>query len=181
MISLVCMVLSMAISLFGLTKIVVVGYGYVGIIGIFAVVIPCIVVGRIKNNRFKKEKESILKEENISNINEKNELQGENGKLNEEQDDMSTEYKDNSSMEDKGDVLKEKDSELKKEQDNTSSKDKDIVSEEGKDDVLKEEDSELIEGQDDISKKDNDSVSEGEDDISKENVPVERQDDTYIK
>ncbi|KRU23778.1 hypothetical protein VT91_15050 [Clostridium sporogenes] len=181
LISLVCMVLSMAISLFGLTKIVVVGYGYVGIIGIFAVVIPCIVVGRIKNNRFKKEKESILKEENISNINEKNELQGENGKLNEEQDDMSTEYKDNSSMEDKGDVLKEKDSELKKEQDNTSSKDKDIVSEEGKDDVLKEEDSELIEGQDDISKKDNDSVSEGEDDISKENVPVERQDDTYIK
>ncbi len=49
LISFVCMVLSMAISLFGLTKIVVIGYGYVGIIGIFAVVIPCIVVGRIKN------------------------------------------------------------------------------------------------------------------------------------
>ncbi len=45
------MVLSMAISLFGLTKIVVVGYGYVGIIGIFAVVIPCIVVGRIKKQQ----------------------------------------------------------------------------------------------------------------------------------
>jgi uncharacterized membrane protein YkvI len=56
-ISFVCMVLSMAISLFGLTKIVVVGYGYVGVIGIFTVVIPCIVVGRIKNNKFKKEKD----------------------------------------------------------------------------------------------------------------------------
>ncbi|GAA0733283.1 hypothetical protein GCM10008906_03860 [Clostridium oceanicum] len=55
-ISFICMILSMAISLFGLTKIVVVGYGYVGVIGIFAVVIPCIVVGRIKNSRFKKKK-----------------------------------------------------------------------------------------------------------------------------
>ncbi len=54
------MVLSMAISLFGLTKIVVVGYGYVGIIGIFAVVIPCIVVGRMKNNRFKKREEKYI-------------------------------------------------------------------------------------------------------------------------
>lgn len=59
LISLVCMLFSMAISLFGLTKIVSIGYGYVGIIGIFAVVIPCIVVGRIKNSRFKKEKDSV--------------------------------------------------------------------------------------------------------------------------
>jgi uncharacterized membrane protein YkvI len=58
LISFVCMVLSMAISLFGLTKIVVVGYGYVGVIGIFTVVIPCIVVGRIKNNKFKKDKDN---------------------------------------------------------------------------------------------------------------------------
>lgn len=142
LISLVCMVLSMAISLFGLTKIVVVGYGYVGIIGIFAVVIPCIVVGRIKNNRFKKEKESILLEE---------------------QNDISNEYQNSASVEDKSDMLKEKDSELKEEQDNISKKDKDIASKEDKDDVLKEEDSELIEDQDDISEED------------EENVPVEDQ------
>lgn len=59
MISLVSMMLSMAISLFGLTKIVVVGYGYVGVIGIFTVVIPCIIGGRIKNNKFKKEHSNI--------------------------------------------------------------------------------------------------------------------------
>lgn len=59
LISFVCMAFSMGISLFGLTKIVVVGYGYVGILGIFVVVIPCIVVGRIKNSRFKKEKDSV--------------------------------------------------------------------------------------------------------------------------
>lgn len=191
LISLVCMVLSMAISLFGLTKIVVVGYGYVGIIGIFAVVIPCIVVGRIKNNRFKKEKESILLEE---------------------QNDISNEYQNSASVEDKSDMLKEKDSALKEEQDNISKKDKDIASKEDKDDVLKEnkesisvedqvdvlkgeqdsvpedaddtleEDKESvsIEDQDDILKEEQDSVSEGEDDTlkeDKENVEVEGQDD----
>ncbi len=168
LISLVCMVLSMAISLFGLTKIVVVGYGYVGIIGIFAVVIPCIVVGRIKNNRFKKEKESILLEE---------------------QNDISNEYQNSASVEDKSDMLKE-------EQDNISKKDKDIASKEDKDDVLKEEGSELIEDQDDISEEDEenvsvedqvdvlkgeqDSVPEGADDTleeDKESVSIEDQDD----
>lgn len=149
LISLVCMVLSMAISLFGLTKIVVVGYGYVGIIGIFAVVIPCIVVGRIKNNRFKKEKESILLEE---------------------QNDILNEYQNNASVEDKSDMLKEKDSALKEEQDNISQKDKDIASKEDKDDVLKEEDSELIEDQDDISEEDEENVPvEGPDNTLKEN------------
>ncbi|AUM95998.1 MULTISPECIES: YkvI family membrane protein [Clostridium] len=175
LISLVCMVLSMAISLFGLTKIVVVGYGYVGIIGIFAVVIPCIVVGRIKNNRFKKEKESILLEE---------------------QNDISNEYQNSASVEDKSDMLKEKDSTLKEEQDNISKKDKDIASKEDKDDVLKEEDSELIEDQDDISEEDEenvpvedqvdvlkgeqDSVPEDADDTleeDKESVSIEDQDD----
>ncbi|HDK7168577.1 TPA: hypothetical protein PTV44_002462 [Clostridium botulinum] len=149
LISLVCMVLSMAISLFGLTKIVVVGYGYVGIIGIFAVVIPCIVVGRIKNNRFKKEKESILLEE---------------------QNDILNEYQNNASVEDKSDMLKEKDSALKEEKDNISQKDKDIASKEDKDDVLKEEDSELIEDQDDISEEDEENVPvEGPDNTLKEN------------
>ncbi|ACO84728.1 membrane protein [Clostridium botulinum] len=149
LISLVCMILSMAISLFGLTKIVVIGYGYVGIIGIFAVVIPCIVVGRIKNNRFKKEKESILLEE---------------------QNDISNEYQNSASVEDKSDMLKEKDSALKEEQDNISKKDKDIASKEDKDDVLKEEDSELIEDQDDISEEDEENVPvEGPDNTLKEN------------
>jgi uncharacterized membrane protein YkvI len=55
LISMVSMVFSMGISLFGLTKIVSVGYGYVGIIGIFAVIIPCIFGGRIKNSRYKKQ------------------------------------------------------------------------------------------------------------------------------
>lgn len=55
LISLISMVLSMAISLFGLTKIVSIGYGYVGIIGIFTVIIPCIFGGRIKNAKFKKQ------------------------------------------------------------------------------------------------------------------------------
>ncbi|HBJ2611762.1 TPA: hypothetical protein LA742_000159 [Clostridium botulinum] len=175
LISLVCMVLSMAISLFGLTKIVVVGYGYVGIIGIFAVVIPCIVVGRMKNNRFKKEKKSILLEE---------------------QNDISNEYQNSASVDDEDDMLKEKDSALKEEQDNISKKDKDIVSKEDKDDVLKEEDSELIEDQDDISEEDEenvpvkdqvdvlkgeqDSVPEDADDTleeDKESVSIEDQDD----
>lgn len=175
LISLVCMVLSMAISLFGLTKIVVVGYGYVGIIGIFAVVIPCIVVGRMKNNRFKKEKKSILLEE---------------------QNDISNEYQNSASVDDEGDMLKEKDSALKEEQDNISKKDKDIASKEDKDDVLKEEDSELIEDQDDISEEDEenvpvedqvdvlkgeqDSVPEDADDTleeDKESVSIEDQDD----
>lgn len=55
LISLISMSLSMAISLFGLTKIVSIGYGYVGIIGIFGVIIPCIFGGRIKNSRYKKQ------------------------------------------------------------------------------------------------------------------------------
>ncbi len=53
-IALIAMLLSMGISFFGLDKIVAVGYGYVGIIGIFTVLIPCIVVGRIKNMNFAK-------------------------------------------------------------------------------------------------------------------------------
>lgn len=77
LISFVCMVLSMAISLFGLTKIVVIGYGYVGVIGIFAVVIPCIVAGRIKNNKFKKEqKENHIIKEDQDNISKKDEENG---------------------------------------------------------------------------------------------------------
>ncbi|ACA55925.1 hypothetical protein ACLD43_15560 [Clostridium botulinum] len=181
LISLVCMVLSMAISLFGLTKIVVIGYGYVGIIGIFVVVIPCIVVGRIKNNKFKKEqKENHILKEDQDNISKKDKdstteedrddvSKKEVSELKEDRDDISKENEDSTSEEDKDDALKEEDSELKKDQDDILKEDKDSASEEEQDDVLKEEDSELEKDQDGISKKDEDSVSvdDKDDNISK--------------
>ncbi|MCW6075893.1 YkvI family membrane protein [Clostridium sporogenes] len=116
LISLVCMVLSMAISLFGLTKIVVVGYGYVGIIGIFAVVIPCIVVGRIKNNRFKKEKESMSVEDQVD-------------VLKREQDSVSIEGQD--------DILKEEQDSVSEGEDDMLKEDKENVAIEGQDDMEK--------------------------------------------
>ncbi|NFM78037.1 hypothetical protein FDC04_04190 [Clostridium botulinum] len=191
LISLVCMVLSMAISLFGLTKIVVVGYGYVGIIGIFAVVIPCIVVGRIKNNRFKKEKESILLEEqndisnedqNSASVEDKgNVLKGEDSELIEDQDDISEEDEENVPVEGPDNTLKEnKESMLLEDQVDVLKGEQDSVPE-GADDMLKEDkESMSIEGQDDMLKGEQDSVSEGEDDTlkeDKENVAVEGQDD----
>ncbi|HDK7163680.1 TPA: hypothetical protein PTV74_001267 [Clostridium botulinum] len=187
LISLVCMILSMAISLFGLTKIVVIGYGYVGIIGIFAVVIPCIVVGRIKNNKFKKEKkenhiskedqddiskkdkDSILEgQDDISKEDKDDVLKQEGSELKEDQDDISKENEDSTSEEDKDDVLKEEVSELKENQDDTSKENEDSASKEDKDDAL-EEDSELKKDQDYISKEDKGSASEEEqDDVLKE-------------
>ncbi|KOM97873.1 membrane protein [Clostridium botulinum] len=187
LISLICMILSMAISLFGLTKIVVIGYGYVGIIGIFAVVIPCIVVGRIKNNKFKKEKkenhiskedqddiskkdkDSILEgQDDISKEDKDDVLKQEGSELKEDQDDISKENEDSTSEEDKDDVLKEEVSELKENQDDTSKENEDSASKEDKDDAL-EEDSELKKDQDYISKEDKGSASEEEqDDVLKE-------------
>jgi uncharacterized membrane protein YkvI len=63
LLSLCCMVLSMAISLFGLTAIVQIGYGYTGILGIFVVIIPVLTVGHIKNKKFKKEHQNVVEEE----------------------------------------------------------------------------------------------------------------------
>ncbi|NFL95579.1 hypothetical protein FDB73_04275 [Clostridium botulinum] len=179
LISLVCMILSMAISLFGLTKIVVIGYGYVGVIGIFAVVIPCIVVGRIKNNKFKKEQQSILienKDDTSSKEDNHNVLIGDQDDMLEknkdsilqDQDDISKENEDSTSEEDKDDVLKEEVSELKENQDDASKENEDSASKEDKDDAL-EEDSELKKDQDYISKEDKGSASEEEqDDVLKE-------------
>ncbi|MCR1934073.1 hypothetical protein ACQX0N_02605 [Clostridium tepidum] len=171
LISLICMVLSMAISLFGLTKIVVVGYGYVGVIGIFAVVIPCIVVGKIKNNKFKKEQENILKEKNISNLNEDNELQEEKdnvlkekkGKLDEEQEEQN-----DISTEDKGDVIKEEDNTLNDKENDTLSDQKEDELEENHEDMLKKEDDELNEKEDNVSNEDKNSISKDEEDVVKE-------------
>jgi uncharacterized membrane protein YkvI len=63
LLSLCCMVLSMAISLFGLTAIVQIGYGYTGILGIFVVIIPVLTVGHMKNKKFKKEDQNVVEEE----------------------------------------------------------------------------------------------------------------------
>lgn len=193
LISLVCMLLSMTISLFGLTKIVVVGYGYVGIIGIFAVVIPCIVVGRIKNNRFKKEKESILLEErnNISN-------EDQNSPSVEDQDDISEEDEENvpvedpdntlkenkesMSVEDQVDVLKGEQDSVPEDADDTLEEDKESVSTEDKDDILKEEQDSVSEGEDDRLKGDKENVAvEGQDDMQKgdkESISIEEEKST---
>lgn len=65
LLSLCCMILSMAISLFGLTAIVQIGYGYTGVLGIFVVIIPVLTVGHIKNKKFKQEHQDSIEEENI--------------------------------------------------------------------------------------------------------------------
>lgn len=62
LLSLCCMLLSMAISLFGLTAIVQIGYGYTGILGIFVVIIPVLTVGHMKNKKFKKEHQNVVEE-----------------------------------------------------------------------------------------------------------------------
>lgn len=63
--SLCCMILSMAISLFGLTSIVKVGYGYTGLLGIFVVIIPVLTVGHIKNKKFKINQQNYQEKENL--------------------------------------------------------------------------------------------------------------------
>lgn len=65
LLSLCCMILSMAISLFGLTAIVQIGYGYTGVLGIFVVIIPVLTVGHMKNKKFKQEHQDSFEEENV--------------------------------------------------------------------------------------------------------------------
>ena len=63
------MILSMAISLFGLTSIVKIGYGYTGVLGLFVVIIPVLTVGHIKNKKFKlAQQNSVEVEVEINNI-----------------------------------------------------------------------------------------------------------------
>jgi uncharacterized membrane protein YkvI len=50
--SLICIALSMGLSMVGLTNIIKYGYGYCGYFGIFIIVIPAIIVGHIKNKKF---------------------------------------------------------------------------------------------------------------------------------
>lgn len=56
LISLITMIFSMGISTFGLTKIVVVGYGYMGAAGVFLVILPVLTIGHYKNKKFQKNK-----------------------------------------------------------------------------------------------------------------------------
>lgn len=53
-ISLLAMVVSMAVSLIGLTNIIKYGYNYCGYFGIFIIVLPMLTIGRIKNKNFLK-------------------------------------------------------------------------------------------------------------------------------
>ena len=58
--SLICMVVSMSVSMIGLSKIVKYGYGYCGYIGIAIIIIPFITIGAYKNKKYLKEhKENI--------------------------------------------------------------------------------------------------------------------------
>lgn len=65
LLSLCCMIFSMAISLFGLTAIVQIGYGYTGVLGIFVVIIPVLTVGHMKNKKFKQDHQDSIEEENV--------------------------------------------------------------------------------------------------------------------
>lgn len=65
LLSLLCMVISMAISLVGLTAIVKIGYGYTGVVGIFVVIIPILTVGHIKNKKFKLNQQISIEKENM--------------------------------------------------------------------------------------------------------------------
>jgi len=58
-ISIVAMLISVLLSVFGLTKLVAVGYRWLGRVSIFALVIPLAVIAPIKNARFKREHQNI--------------------------------------------------------------------------------------------------------------------------
>ncbi|MDR1242999.1 MAG: hypothetical protein LBM00_09520 [Deltaproteobacteria bacterium] len=55
LISALVMLASVSLSLFGLTALVRYGYGLCGYIGIFAVILPILIIGTVKINRYKKE------------------------------------------------------------------------------------------------------------------------------
>jgi uncharacterized membrane protein YkvI len=56
MLAIIFMAVAMSISMLGLTRIVMVGYGYTGIIAIFVIIIPMLTIGHIRNRKFLKEK-----------------------------------------------------------------------------------------------------------------------------
>jgi uncharacterized membrane protein YkvI len=56
LLAVIFMIAGMSISLLGLTRIVMVGYGWTGVIAIFVIIIPMLTVGHFKNRKFLKEK-----------------------------------------------------------------------------------------------------------------------------
>ena len=54
LLSAIIMIISMGVSLMGLTNIIKYGYGYCGYIGIAFIVIPFLTVGVVKNRKFQK-------------------------------------------------------------------------------------------------------------------------------
>lgn len=61
--SILVIVISMGASLFGLTRIVAVGYGYLGAIAIFLIILPDLIVGRIKNKKYSLEHPEVVENE----------------------------------------------------------------------------------------------------------------------
>lgn len=58
LIGVIVVAISMGAATFGLTAIVAVGYGYLGIIGIFLVALPCLFAGTVKIRKFRAEHKS---------------------------------------------------------------------------------------------------------------------------
>ncbi len=55
LISCIMLILCIGVSTFGLTKIVKVGFGYLGLVSVFVVIIPVIIIGFIKNKKLRAE------------------------------------------------------------------------------------------------------------------------------
>ncbi|WP_051532641.1 hypothetical protein [Fusobacterium perfoetens] len=56
--SILCMGISMSVSMVGLSKIIKYGYGYCGYVGIFAIIIPFLTVGYYKNKKYAQQNNS---------------------------------------------------------------------------------------------------------------------------
>jgi uncharacterized membrane protein YkvI len=66
LISIIVMLVSVSLSLFGLTALVRYGYGMCGYIGTFAVILPILIIGTIKINRHKKAHPDFMPQANRS-------------------------------------------------------------------------------------------------------------------
>lgn len=61
--SIIVIAVSMGASTFGLTKIVVVGYGYLGVGGLLLVILPYLIAGHIKNKKFSQAHPEVVSDE----------------------------------------------------------------------------------------------------------------------
>lgn len=60
-ISLAIMIVSVALSLTGLTPLIKYGYGFCGYLAVFVVIIPIVIIGQIKNNKYRAEHPEFLR------------------------------------------------------------------------------------------------------------------------